>query len=440
MKKILFSLILIGFTYATIELFAYFAYRIKFGAYNVHELQLSKQQAIEAKDQGAVFVPASVKTRGVVRRPILHPYLGFSLDAKIRKNNCAEDTPECLTRIKMYTDRPFPKRSPDTVIVAMLGGSFADGTARGGSKDFVQRTMVNVPAFAGKEIIFYNLASGAYKQPQQLMKLAYYLSLGAEFDVVINLDGFNEMAATYYGWRDAGLHPAFPKSWNHRVSSSVTKEYLLAHGDKFQLQESRAGLAGLTSGFPMRWSPLSNILWRILDAGYQRRISEADTRIDALGSPGKENRDFAYEALGPDHNLQNVDELASYAADLWLNSSLAMRGLAEGNGARYYHFLQPNQYIAGAKLLNDAERRVAIVEHGGYGNVYRQTFPELQKRTATLRNQGVHFHDLTYMFKDTPDTLYIDNCCHMNGKGYDLVVKEIVRLIKEDFYDPQPAD
>ena len=30
-----------------------------------------------------------------------------------------------------------------------------------------------------------------YKQPQQLMAYNYLLSLGAEFDAVINIDGYN---------------------------------------------------------------------------------------------------------------------------------------------------------------------------------------------------------------------------------------------------------
>ena len=41
------------------------------------------------------------------------------------------------------------------------------------------------------------LALGGMKQPQQLLALEYFLSLGASFDVVINLDGFNEIALPY---------------------------------------------------------------------------------------------------------------------------------------------------------------------------------------------------------------------------------------------------
>ena len=56
-----------------------------------------------------------------------------------------------------------------------------------------------IPRFAGKQIWVVSFALGGYKQPQQLMVLAYYLSLGQPLDVVVNVDGFNEILS------DAGL-------------------------------------------------------------------------------------------------------------------------------------------------------------------------------------------------------------------------------------------
>lgn len=438
-KKILFSVILILFTYGLMELTAYAAYRIKFGDYNIAALQEDKLLAASAANKSAVFVPANVEQNGVIRKPILHPYVGFSIDGKRVKPGCqSSDETACLNRIRVDTDFPMAKRSATTAVVGVLGGSFADGTVRGGSRQYFDKVISTLPEFENKEVVVYNMAMGAYKQPQQLMQLAYYLSLGAEFDLIINLDGFNEMAATYYGWRDAGLHPAFPKSWNHRVSSSLTREGLRAYSNKFQLLEGRSGLANFASGFPFRWSPMINVLWRFLDTGYVNRIANAELEIDDLFKSSVENRDFAYEALGPDYDLASADAVAEYAAQLWVNSSLAMRDLAEGNGARYYHFLQPNQYIDGAKPLNPEERAIAISSSGGYGNVYKQTFPTLTRHSEQLKRQGVHYHDLTYLFKAIPDTLYVDNCCHLNPKGYDIVVREIVRTIAEDSYATAP--
>jgi hypothetical protein len=37
-----------------------------------------------------------------------------------------------------------------------------------------------------------------------------------------------------------------------------------------------------------------------------------------------------------------------------------MARLAEANGARYLHFLQPNQYLEGSKPISDEEREIVI--------------------------------------------------------------------------------
>ena len=45
---------------------------------------------------------------------------------------------------------------------------------------------------SGRKIDIVRLALPGQKQPQQLMTLAWVQSLGAEFDIVVNLDGYNE--------------------------------------------------------------------------------------------------------------------------------------------------------------------------------------------------------------------------------------------------------
>ena len=50
------------------------------------------------------------------------------------------------------------------------------------------------PAFRGREIVPLCFAHEGYKQPQQLLVLSYFLSIGQELDLVVNIDGFNEVA------------------------------------------------------------------------------------------------------------------------------------------------------------------------------------------------------------------------------------------------------
>src|SRR6185436_6541397 len=66
-----------------------------------------------------------------------------------------------------------------------------------------------IPRFANKPIRILSFALGGHKQPQQLMILTYYLSLGQPLDVIINVDGFNEIS-TAPGIVDAGTDANFP--------------------------------------------------------------------------------------------------------------------------------------------------------------------------------------------------------------------------------------
>lgn len=437
MKNIFFTVVLLLITYLFVEVFGYAAYRAKFGNYHIHALQLSKQESIKSSQDSGVFIPEEARQDDVVTKPILHPYVGFSVDGHRRKPDCDSGSfKECYARIKIDTDRPFVKRSENRLIIGILGGSFADGTARGGNNGIIAKSFRALPVFSNKsEVIIYNMAAGAYKQPQQLMQAAYFMALGAEFDILINLDGFNEIAGSFYGWRDSQLHPAFPKSWNHRVSSSLSKDYLNAFAQKHNVSNRRRSFAELASKFPLRWSPTINFIWRISDNRYERTISKYDTELVTLTTVDDSQRDFALEALGPDYKIDSFPDLANYSAKLWADSSLSLRALAEGRGSRYYHFLQPNQYIEGAKALSNEEKQTAILKSGGYGNVYKMGYPYIKQQAKALKNEGVSYHDLTTMFKDNSETLYIDNCCHLNRKGYNLVVKKIASTIGDNWYD-----
>ncbi len=48
--------------------------------------------------------------------------------------------------------------------------------------------------FKTRTLIPLCMAHEGYKQPQQLLVLSYFLSIGQPFDLVINIDGFNEVA------------------------------------------------------------------------------------------------------------------------------------------------------------------------------------------------------------------------------------------------------
>src|SRR5262249_42955698 len=108
---------------------------------------------------------------------VIHPYLGFIPEP--RKGG---------DLVIGEVDR-IPPHADNQLVVGVFGGSFAAGMCAYAAKELHE-----VLSRPGKDAHIVCLAAGGYKQPQQLLTLAYLLAQGARFDVVLNVDGFNEVA------------------------------------------------------------------------------------------------------------------------------------------------------------------------------------------------------------------------------------------------------
>ena len=98
---------------------------------------------------------------------------------------------------------------------------------------------------------------------------------------------------------------------------------------------------------------------------------------------------------------------------------------------RYYHFLQPNQYVPASKPIRRDEAAIAT-RNDAYRRSVEAAFPLLREAGRALTAKGVRFHDLTNAFADHPEPLYIDNCCHFNKQGNLIVADRIFDVIRRD--------
>ncbi len=95
-----------------------------------------------------------------------------------------------------------------------------------------------------------NLGVAGYKQPQQLLALTYFLSLGAEYDLIINLDGYNEIVLPITDNYNVGVNPFFPRNWNLRINRQPSKKILAVIGEVRYLRDLKEeNLEALTSSF-----------------------------------------------------------------------------------------------------------------------------------------------------------------------------------------------
>jgi hypothetical protein len=110
-----------------------------------------------------------------------------------------------------------------------------------------------------------------------------------------------------------------------------------------------------------------------------------------------------------------------------------MDQVCRANGIAYYHFLQPNQHLPGTKRIGQEESRRALWgAHRLYRSAVRRGYPRLIAEGKELARSGVRFHDLTTIFADHPEPLYIDNCCHVSPEGYRIIAKAIGKTIVND--------
>ena len=356
---------------------------------------------------------------------VVHPFLGFVLDPTFRR---PVSTPEGALIPSVSSDgfMPVPAAAgPATgreLRVALVGGSMAQLLGMWAGQDLATG-LASVPRFAGRRVIVETYALGGYKQPQQFLTLGYLLSLGRHFDVVINMDGFNDLVLSRFNVQDQTF-PFYPRAWRFRTNALAEPRVLRVVGAREILDRQRRELAARLLRSPWRHSALVSALWFERDRRLGSEIAATDERLRRLKRRKRRN----YLAEGPPYQ-GNLDDLLPEAAALWARSSREMDALCRGMGCEYWHFLQPNQYDPGSKPLAQEERRLMRQPFRDTAEVVAKGYPLLAAAGARLRAEGVRFTDLRRVFASHSEPLYADDCCHVGVEGDRLLALEIARVV-----------
>ena len=366
-----------------------------------------REQVLSASEDG------QVQLRGgrAPNRFVLHPYLGYST------------VPLPVSGGPHLADNETPAPpAPNETVVVITGGSVAENF-HNDSRDVLLRELRAGGCLGGGPVRVLLFALPAYKQPQQLAAVAYYLALGGKIDLLINIDGFNEVVSTVIN-QHKGVFPGYPRFWYGLTCSVVSPEYLKRVGRAQLCRDRQRALAAVTH--PLGLSATATLVWYLSANALDAKLARIQHSLLELEA-GEKSR-LEYHRTGPAGSLEE-GQVAGFAVSLWANASRQLDHLARCNSFAYFHFLQPNQYVPDSKPLSPVERESCYDPAHYRRQVVEESYPLLREAGALLTRHDVRFHDLTRVFQDVTDTLYTDDTCHFNKAGNDLMAERIAQVV-----------
>lgn len=356
----------------------------------------------------------------------LHPYLGYVYTPP---EPGAPSGPVAISPDGFLDTGPaVRRRNPDRLLVGLTGGSVAGQLGTWHAPLLERAILESRLEWNGapvRAVEFVRLGMPGYHQPQQVQQLTWILAQGGELDVLVNLDGFNEVAVPAALNAPRGTGPLFPMNWSMVALDVPDLAVRRDIGAIDWLREERGRRAAAFASSWRAHSPLLRLLWRRED----RRLAEdvaartwrlAQFRVDEI----------PWFVRGPERLREVPGGLVPFCVEVWKRCSLQMQALCETSGIRYVHVLQPNQYDPGAKPLSEQESAVAYEPDSPYRAVVEEGYPLLRAAGAELRAAGVAFVDLSGLFADVEEPLYVDNCCHLNAAGNELLSAAIADALR----------
>ena len=352
----------------------------------------------------------------------VHPYFGFT-----HRPGTPFDIPELLRSggapARLTTnnfgfvapvDYPFHKTHPNQFAIGLFGGSVGVWFCQFGAPRLVEH-LKQSPSFRDRDIVPLCFSHEGYKQPQEAIVLAYFLALGQPFDLVVNIDGFNDVALASLN-NARGLEISMPSVQHLDPLISAVNQSALTP-DKLDtlaaIFRDRRRLIALQETIARNRVASINV---VLDVYYSRLRDRYVRELGRFSTLPANPIDNAFVQTAPPTRVRDGEAVFADIATVWAQSSIEMHELLAARNVPYYHFLQPNQYY-GARRFTDAERTTARNDASPYKRSVEKGYPALIMAAATLRQRGVRFFDTTRALDREAAPMYIDDCCHYTVAG-----------------------
>jgi len=334
-----------------------------------------------------------------------HPFFGYSdTKSKIVKNNLNNNEP-------LFYHVP-DLVEPEDIKILILGGSVATHLSHNHSNDqfiinsdkynkfdIFQKTLnsrLNTTKFK-----VFNAAIPGGKQPQQLFKFNYLLLNGYKFDIVINIDGLNELALSIAENIPIKNNVIYPRQYSRQIKAfnkniNCTKNSNKSIHDK--------------SIFPIK--ELYNLF---IIYSCHKKIYGVKNQIDT---------DFYLLSKFKDEKFEIK---LNKVINLWEKSSQMISELSKSYQFDYIHVLQPNQYFENSKPLTKEEQEISNFKK------YEEPIKKYYDKFKIQNINSKYKFDARYIFESNNENLYRDYCCHLNNKGMYLLSNNIIDKFEDLF-------
>lgn len=360
--------------------------------------------------------PLPETARGELSADGLHPYFGPIHRPGVRPetNNIGFGSPQAF---------PYARRNAEEFLVGIFGGSVARDFCDRGAPHLIA-VLKQDPRFAARDVVPLCFGHEGYKQPQQLIILSYFLSLGQEYDLVLNIDGFNEVAL---GSRNE------QRGRDSSMPSPIHLDPMLNLIDQATMTPERVYALARISAYKEQLNRLRTAIERTRSAALHFALE----RYHAFTLNRYQSEARAYDALPanppsasvllltpPVGSPENVyDDIAAN----WSAASRLMHDMLAARRVRYVHVLQPNQYFT-TRAFSDEEARVALNSGQPFKAAVEAGYPSLVRAAASLAGVNT-FVDATTAFDREAGVMYEDDCCHYTAYGNEVLAELIASRI-----------
>jgi hypothetical protein len=359
-----------------------------------------------------------------------HPYYGFTLTPHWEGvMTLAAPTRFSVDQYGFRNGRrDFRAIPPEDTVIGIFGGSAAFGDGIMGEENTIAgRLEGKLREKYGDRVHVFNFAVGGWHEPQQYYAMSRNLPW---LDVVVGVDGFNELIVPYWNCVEAGEkavppdYPLFFVYWGLHGKDSMDRT--------FQELAFMQYLAGYRSNFPFSRSAF-HILARF--GATQKRRLRMETEKDVAPISPASREGWIPESL--EGGEADFERYLRIGAEDWARHKTMTDAVVAAQGKKVWHIVQPFQFAAPNSVVDPAmplsegwPRLLMRARHPSewYG-ILREKARERYPLSDSLP-PGVHFADLSEILPAGGDN-WID-MIHPTQRGVEALAQRMFEIMVEE--------